>query len=293
MPEPAIELSQTFTDDYSVFLLLGSDWGSWRFDGDDKNGSNHTDVFVIAILRHRAPGGISLISIPRDLYVFIPGYGMSRINSAYWRGGAEMVMDTVRYNFGLEVDGYGYVRMEAFIDFVDVALDGVTVFVKDRIYDECYPTMLDFQPGAHKMDGVTALCYARARNYLNGGWTRMDRQIEVLMAMRDRFTEIASDDLLGTAIRFLDWIDDVHITTNLNAGDFLTYGPAAITGRNIIFTYLMNYDTGLVQWNHPDTGAWLLIPPDRECMFGLMDAAIEGSGWYYFNGFDVEGCETP
>ena len=108
--------------------LLGSDrrptWTSFN-----------TDVIIILSV-HPKRGEVALLSIPRDLYVYLPGYGMQRINTAfslgervnYPGGGPALFADTVRYNFGIPIHHYAKVEMNGFSRIVDT-VGGVEVNV--------------------------------------------------------------------------------------------------------------------------------------------------------------------
>ncbi len=106
-------------------------------------------------------GQVNMLSIPRDLWVPIPGYGESRINSAHsWGegaqagGGPRLAAATVRENFGVNVTYYVRVRLEEFAAVID-ALGGIDVSLEQAAAD--YP------PGTHHLDGTQALAFVRNR----------------------------------------------------------------------------------------------------------------------------------
>ncbi|HEY5118917.1 MAG TPA: LCP family protein, partial [Anaerolineales bacterium] len=124
IPTPAEEITQG-GDTLNIALL-----------GIDKSvtaGSYRTDAIMILSLDRDRKSAV-LISFPRDLYVFIPAYGMQRINAAflqgqelYYPGGRfGLFADTMRYNFGLRIDHYALMNFQGFKDMVD-ALDGIDV----------------------------------------------------------------------------------------------------------------------------------------------------------------------
>jgi LCP family protein required for cell wall assembly len=268
--------------DIEVYVALGSDYGSWRIGL--PTGTDNTDAFIIVILQYE-PARISLISVPRDLYVFLPGFGMSRINTAWRHGGPEMVADTLRYNFGLPMDGFGYVRMEAFSRFIDDALHGLMVNVGKPVVDSCSDVSFNMLEGEHFMDGPTALCYGRIRAF-DGGFNRQNRQRELLHAIKDKFLEIAADDPVGLASELVKTYISEHRYTDVGLGDVLRILPTALNAE--IEEYNLDYEAGLVQFTHPTTGAWLVLPPAPACMSFLMDAAVLGSEWTNL----PEACEV-
>jgi LCP family protein required for cell wall assembly len=169
-------------------VVLGSDkrddWTEW-----------HTDVVqVVSVQRSR--GVVSVISIPRDLYVYLPGLWMSRINFAdfygehydYEGGGPALVRDTLLYNLGIRVDYYVRTDFDGLIGIVDT-LGGVEIPVHCYLSDYWpYPDengeypILEMFPGIRSMDGETALWYARSRK-TTSVFSRERRQQQVLQAM--------------------------------------------------------------------------------------------------------------
>jgi len=141
---------------------------------------------------------VVLLSIPRDLWVEIPGHGENRINSAYFYGefeGAEgggpgLMKSTIEHNFGISIDYYGALDFECFRRIIDV-LGGISIDVPEDIRDEQYPDdhygyMRIYIPaGKQQMDGDTALQYVRARHE-SSDFSRMRRQQQVMLAVRDK-----------------------------------------------------------------------------------------------------------
>lgn len=272
---PSIE--GVWNDNYRVYVLLGSDYASWRVNL--STGTDNTDAFIIVIVR-KDPALISVVSVPRDLYVFIPGFGMQRINTAYKLGGPEMVADAVRYNFGLPVHGYAYVRMEAFSRFIDDALHGIDVEVRNPVYDKCGEFQFNLLPGTHFMDGPEATCYARIRMY-DGGFARQGRQVEVLRGMKNKFFEIAGDSPFTLLTEIFDLYMTEHRYTDVSMTDVIDLLPSALKANENgqFLEYNINYDVDIVHMTHPVSGAWLLRPPNPDCTYELMWRASQGEPW--------------
>jgi len=141
---------------------------------------------------------VRVLSIPRDLWVEIPGHGENRINSAYFYGefdgepggGPGLMTATVEHNFGLTIDYYGTLNFECFERIVDI-LGGITVDVPEEVRDSQYPDdsygyMDIYIPaGTQQMDGETALQYVRARHE-SSDFSRMRRQQQVILALREK-----------------------------------------------------------------------------------------------------------
>lgn len=129
---------------------------------------------------------ISLLSLPRDLRVDIPGHGLGRLNVAYSYGGAALTIRTVKQATGVNVDHYLQVDFEAFEKLAD-SLGGVYLDV-DRRYFNDDPTFepIDIQAGYQLLSGRDALDYVRFRHDLNYDFGRMLRQQRFLQALKEQ-----------------------------------------------------------------------------------------------------------
>jgi len=114
---------------------------------------------------------LSMLSIPRDLRVMIPGHGMNKINTAYRFGGPALVIRTIQSVFGVKLDHYMEVDFQAFEQITN-SLGGVYVDV-DRDYND---GAIVFDPGYQLLDGSNALRYVRTRHDTNFDFGRMERQ---------------------------------------------------------------------------------------------------------------------
>ncbi len=148
-------------------VLMGTDIteGSWR-----------TDTLIVVSVDPNLPS-VSMLSIPRDLYVYIPGWQMQRINTAdfhgervgYPGGGPGLVKATIEYNLGIRVHHYARVDFQGFVEILET-LDGVDVVVDCELHDT-FPdpeapggsSDIDLVPGVHHLEGKQALWYARSR----------------------------------------------------------------------------------------------------------------------------------
>ena len=162
---------------YLNIVLLGSDKrprsGAWR-----------TDAMIIASV-DAEERVVRLISIPRDLWVNIPGHGYNRINTAELWGelarkgqGPERVKQTIYHNLGIPIHYYARVDMAGFVKIVDT-LGGIDIDV------DCPLSDLGLKAGMHHMDGKHALQYARSRKSTSD-FDRGRRQRKVLMALWDQ-----------------------------------------------------------------------------------------------------------
>lgn len=137
------------------------------------------------MLLYTPPSGESvLISIPRDSYVTVPGYGRTKINAAYSYGGAELLTETVEQATGLRIDGFMEVGFAGFADIVD-AVGGVDVCLDEPMADE--KANIDLPAGCQTLNGSDALGYVRHRyGDAEGDLGRARRQREVIAQIATR-----------------------------------------------------------------------------------------------------------
>ena len=165
-------------------LLLGID----HRDDEPMDGSRSDTMMLVSV--DPASKSVVMVSLPRDLWVAIPGHGESRINVAHSLGGPDLAMRTVTANFGVRVNHYARIDFRGFEQIVDT-LGGIAVDVERPIKDDEYPTedygvmRVYIAPGPQWMNGTNALVYARSRHSEND-FGRARRQQRVLIAIRDR-----------------------------------------------------------------------------------------------------------
>jgi LCP family protein required for cell wall assembly len=262
------------------FLLIGSDLRS--------GSSFRTDTMVVAILRPDE-GQVSLISIPRDLWVSIPGWDNNRINTAYQHGisvgypggGPGLLKDTIQYNLGIRIDHTAMVDFDGFRKIVDT-LGGVDIpvscpYTDWKLIDPSYNPenennwfLYTVNPGIIHMDGDLALWYARSRQK-SSDFDRGRRQQEVLRAI---FTQALR---AGTLTRIPELYTDVKdsVETDLGLGDILQlalYAPK-MTNADIRSYYIRPpYVTSWIT----DGGAYVLSP-NQALLSQLLTEALSPS----------------
>jgi LCP family protein required for cell wall assembly len=231
---------------------------------------------------------LGILSIPRDLYVEVPGYGqLQRINSAMVLGelqqtgyGPNLAMQTVQNNLGIRIHAYIAVDFNAFITLIDV-LGGIDVDVRHDIIDYDYPDMnygydpLIIRAGRQHFDGETALKFARTRHGDND-FERARRQQQVLFAIRDRVLDADAIPQLIAQAPSLWTSFNRNVYTELSLERLIQLGLAL---KDIP---VENIRTGVIDGNYimpyttPQGGAVLV--PRREAMGGLM-AQIFGENY--------------
>lgn len=132
---------------------------------------------------------ISMLSIPRDTRVLIPGYGYDKINHAYSLGGQQLTEKAVERLLNMPIDHYVVIDFKSFFKIID-ALGGIDIYVDERMYyedpwDDNGGLVIDIQPGLQHMDGDMAIQYVRYRDE-EGDIGRVERQQKFLKAVMDR-----------------------------------------------------------------------------------------------------------
>ena len=143
------------------------------------------------MLLHTGSGPTTLVSIPRDSLVNIPGFGVAKINSAYGKGGGpdgggpELLVKTVESATGLRIDHYAEIGFLGIVNVVD-AIGGVYLCVPESIKDP--KAALNIKAGCQTLDKATALGYVRTRATASSDFGRVERQRAFLSAMLTKIT---------------------------------------------------------------------------------------------------------
>ncbi len=249
VPTPTVTLSTPEAQKSSI-----SDWkGKKRINvmllGIDQRSDEPTraDTIILASLDFEHNKAY-ILSIPRDLYVEVPGFNWWKINAAYTlgenpkyrddvNGGVGLMMRTLRYNLlgGAPIDAYAVVDFQTFVDGVN-ALDGIWINIPKKIVNNKYPegsryTRVVFMPGLQRMDGDAALKYARTRHDSDFG--RMRRQQAVILAIQQRARTPAT---ILKAPALLDVLGE-NVTTSLTLREQirLSQWGASLPRENIKF----------------------------------------------------------
>jgi polyisoprenyl-teichoic acid--peptidoglycan teichoic acid transferase len=259
-PVPVLTDNQTAT-----FLLLGSD---------KRPGQTYfrTDTIIIAAVRPGI-GKVTLISVPRDLYVYIPTVGMDRVNTAYEYGqmhkypggGTALLKDTILYNLGIRIDHLAIVDFTVFTRIVNT-LGGLDVpvfcsYTDWHLIDPSYNpqnennwALYTVGPGVVHMDGDLALWYARSRKK-SSDFDRGRRSQEVLRALYNR--ALQTDAISKIPQLYNDFSSSV--ISDLGLDSILKLAPLALHLNNAdIRSYYIGRDD-VSGWMTPG-GASVLLP---------------------------------
>jgi polyisoprenyl-teichoic acid--peptidoglycan teichoic acid transferase len=213
----------------TTVLLLGTDTRP----GKGQQGLRHSDSMML-VRTDPDHQRLYYLSIPRDLYVDIPGYGADRINTSYQVGGAALAIRTVRNFTGIDIDHVAVVDFQRFKELID-SIGGIDINVPHAIQSNRFECPYDaarcaswdgwrFAKGRQHMDGRRALVYSRIReNRLDASdndITRAERQQQVTQAIADKLIGV------GTFLRMPFNGDELlrPLATDLSANQLLQLG---------------------------------------------------------------------
>ena len=197
-------------------MLIGQD----RRPGEERARSDS----MILVTINQEKNTIQLTSFMRDLYVQIPGYMDNRLNVAYRYGGTDLMNDTFKVNFGLEIDGDVMVDFDEFTEIIEI-LGGVTLKISSA--EAKYMNNASdnhFKEGTNYFNAEDALTFTRMRYAAGGDYGRTDRQRRVIMAIAESFRD-------ADLITIFNVIDQVlpHIVTNLTDAQIIEYATKGLT----------------------------------------------------------------
>ena len=207
-------------------LVMGSDARP-----DEEVTSTRADALhIVAINPTKAKA--TIVGIPRDAYVDIPGHGQDKINSALFYGGPELVVETVEELTGITFDYWALTGFSTFVDMVN-GVDGLVVDVPMSMSDEASGAF--FEPGVQRLNGGDALAFARNRHDLTAGdFGRSENQgllmVSALAQLKREFTNDPG--------RMLLWVSSFlqHGQTTLALEDVmdLTFTATAISPKRVV-----------------------------------------------------------
>lgn len=180
----------------TTWLLVGSDsrqgltaeqQQALTTGGDIGNGRTDT-ILLVHVPSVGSDTPTTMVSIPRDSYVTIPGYGRDKINAAYALGGAPLLVQTVEEATGLRLDHFVEIGFSGFAGLVD-ALGGITMCPTAAVSDPL--AGIDLPAGCQKLDGRTALGYVRTRATPRADLDRMANQRRFMSALLHRVSSPA------------------------------------------------------------------------------------------------------
>ena len=216
------------SEDCTRFVIFGSD------SRDDSNQyAGRSDTIIIVVVNN-VDKSINLISIPRDTYVDVPGYGYTKINHAYAYGQEQLSLKTINANFGLNLTQYVTIDFSGLVDSIDM-VGGVEVqltqeevdFINNRVNAQNKIA----GPGLVNLNGTQALIHSRNR-YVGSDFTRAYRQRTILASLLNKIMQKDVDEILALSDSLL-----VNLTTNMDVNKYKSLFKEVAVDRQ---TYVKN-----------------------------------------------------
>ena len=235
--------------------------------GVDRNApyTGRTDAIALVIYHPRFARA-SLVSVPPDLFGYIPGYTMQRMYTAYATGGPERLMSALHYNLGVRPNSYAILNLDDFTQLID-DLGGINVSVIENVSRDC-PGII---PGVILLNGDQTLCYMRLR-YGEEEFARNRRQQEVLRTIFLRMVE-------GGNLARLPGLYDAYrgaIDTNLTRDEMLSAVPLALKlGDPSRIGYFTMSDRELNPWTISEKPEAVVFVPEQDDLQVFIQQAID------------------
>ena len=267
-----VDASLVYDQDVVNILLIGCDKRQ------DETEAGRSDTTMIATIDIKN-GKLKLTSLMRDMYIDIPGYGYHKFNAAYSYGGVQLEYETIAQNFGIRLDGYVEVDMEAFREVVDL-LGGVPMelteaeaYFLQTAYVNSKHGEKDVKAGPNMMTPYQALAYCRIRQDVMGEFGRTDRQRKVLISIYD---ELKKEDIMtitNICMRALR-----HVTTDLTEDQIRSLLTSVISmGTTEIEQLRIPYEGSYTAGRLGAGGAWVM-QTDYEANSAALQYFIFGVG---------------
>jgi len=257
-PTPAPPMAERvgLPEGAKVWLLLGAEG--------EKPIRGRTNAIHIVVVNERLSKA-SIISIPGNTFVYLPGQGMGRINTAYPLGGMKLVSDTLVYNFGLRPDRFVVAHETEFIWLVD-DLGGVEVSVLLPIRDDCG----GLAAGLHSMDGKKALCYVSHKGDDEVQQTR--RQQQVLQLLFTKLVQLGR--MARLPVMYASY--DQNLDTDVSLMDLILRIPLALRlgDPDRVKSFVLGWGE-LESWELPDLTRTSVLLPKEGKILQLVNQAVE------------------
>ncbi|MEH7414321.1 LCP family protein [Neobacillus drentensis] len=226
--------------------------------GSDARGNEKSRADTIMILHYNEDKGtFKLTSIMRDSYVSIPGHAKHKINSAFARGGPELMRQTIKQNFDIDLQYYAIVNFQGFVQLIDeVFPNGVEINVEKEM-SEYVDTPLE--PGLQRLNGKQMLSFVRFRHDAVGDFGRVERQQIAIKAIKDQLSGVKTIAKLPKLIGVVT----PYINTNMTTTDGLFMAKEFLSGDQNIETLRIPIDNSFTEPRIKGEGAILDIDVEK------------------------------
>lgn len=247
-------LSKNEFNDVVTVALFGTD----SRDSSDMS-SGRSDTIIIASINPKFKT-IKLISIPRDTYVSVPGYGKTKINHAYAYGGEALAIKTINENFGLDITEYATIDFSGLIHIIN-DIGGIEMnitkaemeYINERVYASYElsgkTTKKLTKYGIVTLTGEQALTHSRNRT-VGSDFTRAGRQRAVLEAIMNKIAKMGSSKILDMSDTILK-----EIKTNINVMDYFGLLTDVLMNSSSYFGSITSIQIPSTEYGKGDTSS--------------------------------------
>ncbi len=272
--ESILEPIESYQDPVTV-LLMGRD---------SRNAEEERGRADSIMLLHIDPeeAKASLLSIPRDTLIEIPGYGEDKINAAYAYGGEELMIKTVSEFLDADINHYVTIDFNGFVQLIDV-LEGVNIVVDRPLEDP--KSGANFSPGEHHLTGEQALAYTRSRSTELGDIGRIQRQQQLFRALVNQKLNVKYMSDIPYYFKIL--IENTR--TDLDILTIMKYSKAVLSFST------ENFQTAIIP-SHSDwieDGTISVQVPDVEEARIMWDRILKGEPASKYNAIYTEISNSP
>lgn len=224
-------------------------------DGRDHDYQGRSDVIMVVSINGKT-GKIKLISIARDTYVSVPGYYDTKINHAYAYGGAELAIQTLNENFGLDITDYVTVNFDSLADVID-EMGGIDLEISEGERQQINAYLLSGEPlqesGMVHLNGPQAVSYSRIRK-IGGDDMRMERQRKVLSCLFEKAREINPLQYPSYVRKFAPMVE-----TSLSNEEILKIASVGLKGSSLVLEQAAFPNEYIVSGGQYIGGLWYYV----------------------------------
>lgn len=229
------------------------------FLGSDSRGEEQARTDTIMVGHYNLDThDIKLISLMRDMYVSIPKHGQQKLNAAYSYGETDLLRETIKKNFGLEIHYFAEVDFKGFEKAVDIlAPNGIEVDVPYEMSDGIGMTL---EKGKQKLNGKEVLGYVRFRQDRLSDFGRVQRQQEIISKLKEEAVNLHNVAKLPKLLK----ISNTYIDTNIDTSTLLAIGKDMLTNKTgDIETLRIPEDGSFENKRYEDVGEVLVVDLDQ------------------------------
>lgn len=219
-----------------------------------------TDTIMIAQY-HPKKGSLKLASIMRDSYVKIPNHGQNKVNASFFFGGLELLRQTIKENFAIDLHHYAMVNFDGFIQVVDtIAPKGLDVNIERNMHYENGSVKINFEQGEHRLTGEEVLNYVRYRSDPDNDFGRVKRQQQIMKLLKDELISFRGITKIPQLIGSVE----PYIQTNVTTAKALSYAKDFIINPvDEVETMTIPMENSYVDKYYPHAGAVLELDIEK------------------------------